>query len=66
MIETEAFTNMLVVDGDPTNNLDLIADPKTNLRVIVKGRQVPKNALWAIGKGARSRVPLPTKASLTT
>jgi hypothetical protein len=33
------------VDGDPTENLKLIADPETNFVVIMKGGRVVKNAL---------------------
>jgi hypothetical protein len=36
---------MLLVEGDPTENLDLVADPDKNLRVIMKAGQVFKNTL---------------------
>jgi len=36
---------LLLVDGDPIANLDLVADPHKNFLVIMKGGQVFKNAL---------------------
>jgi hypothetical protein len=33
------------VDGDPIANLELIADPEKNLRVIMKDGKVYKNTL---------------------
>jgi hypothetical protein len=34
-----------LVNGDPTENLDLVADPDTNFKVIMKGGRVYKNSL---------------------
>ena len=45
VIETGAFADMLLVDGDPTTQLDLIADPETHFKVIMKGGQMVKNTL---------------------
>jgi imidazolonepropionase-like amidohydrolase len=45
VIEKDAFADMLLVDGDPTATLDLIADPETNFKIIMKGGQVHKNSL---------------------
>jgi hypothetical protein len=36
---------MLLVDGDPTEDLSLVADPDRNFRVIMKGGEVFKNTL---------------------
>jgi imidazolonepropionase-like amidohydrolase len=45
VIETGALADLLVVDGDPLANLDLLADPEKNLLLIVKGGQVYKDKL---------------------
>ncbi|HVV48778.1 MAG TPA: amidohydrolase family protein [Polyangia bacterium] len=44
-IEVGALADLLIVDGDPLANIDLIADPERNLKVIIKGGQVVKNTL---------------------
>ncbi|GAA2106226.1 amidohydrolase family protein [Kitasatospora saccharophila] len=40
-----AWADLLVVDGDPTTDLAVLADPGRNLRLIVKGGTVHKNTL---------------------
>jgi imidazolonepropionase-like amidohydrolase len=40
-----AMADLLVVDGDPAGSLDFIADPETNLRLIMKGGQIAKQTL---------------------
>jgi imidazolonepropionase-like amidohydrolase len=45
VIAAGAFADMLLVDGYPTTTLDLIADPETNFKVIMKGGQVYKSSL---------------------
>ena len=45
VIQKGAYADMLLVDGDPTQNLDLVADPDTNFKVIMKAGQVYKNTL---------------------
>lgn len=45
VIEKDAFADLLLVDGDPTENLDLIADPEKNFRIIMKGGEIYKNTL---------------------
>jgi imidazolonepropionase-like amidohydrolase len=45
VIEEGALADLLLVDGDPITNLDLVADPHKNFPVIMKGGQVFKNAL---------------------
>ncbi|GAA4912834.1 metal-dependent hydrolase family protein [Streptomonospora salina] len=42
-----AWADVLVVDGDPTRNLDLLAAPEANLAVIVKDGRIHKNLLGA-------------------
>ena len=45
LVEAGALADLLLVDGDPIANLDLVADPHKNFLVIMKGGQVFKNAL---------------------
>lgn len=45
VIQKGAYADMLLVDGDPTQNLDLVADPDTNFKVIMKAGTVYKNTL---------------------
>ena len=45
VIEEGAIADVLLVDGDPLTNLDLIADPDKNLVVIMKDGKVYKNTL---------------------
>lgn len=40
-----ALADLLLVDGDPLANIELLADPARNLLVIVKGGRVFKNSL---------------------
>jgi imidazolonepropionase-like amidohydrolase len=40
-----AHADMLLVEGDPTEDLSLVADPDRNFRVIMKGGEVFKNTL---------------------
>jgi imidazolonepropionase-like amidohydrolase len=44
-VEAGALADLLLVDGDPLENLELIATPDKTLKVIVKGGVVVKNAL---------------------
>jgi imidazolonepropionase-like amidohydrolase len=43
VIEEGALADMLLVDGDPTTNLDLVADPEKNFLVIMKDGKIYKN-----------------------
>ena len=45
VIETGAYADVLLVDGDPATNLDLIGDPDRNFKIIMKNGQIFKNAL---------------------
>jgi imidazolonepropionase-like amidohydrolase len=40
-----AFADLLVVDGDPTRDISLLAADGANLRTIVRGGEVIKNEL---------------------
>jgi imidazolonepropionase-like amidohydrolase len=45
VIEAGALADLIVVDGDPLANLNLIADPEKNFLVIMKDGRVVKDAL---------------------
>jgi imidazolonepropionase-like amidohydrolase len=45
VVETGAYADLLLVDGDPIANLDLFADPDKNFKIIMKDGQVFKNTL---------------------
>ncbi|MFC4052700.1 amidohydrolase family protein [Actinomadura syzygii] len=40
-----AWADLLLVDGDPTKDLNVLADPAANLKVIVKDGRIYKNTL---------------------
>ncbi len=45
VVEEGALADLLVVDGNPLENLDLIADPGRNFLVIMKDGKIHKNTL---------------------
>lgn len=45
VVEAGALADLLLVDGDPIANLDLIGDPGKNFKVIMKDGKIHKNAL---------------------
>jgi imidazolonepropionase-like amidohydrolase len=45
VVEAGAYADLLLVDGDPTANLDLIGDPGKNFKIIMKDGVVHKNTL---------------------
>lgn len=45
VIKEGAYADMVLVDGNPLENLDLVADPHTNFVVIMKDGKVYKNTL---------------------
>jgi imidazolonepropionase-like amidohydrolase len=45
VVEQGALADLLLVDGNPLENIDLIADPAKNFKVIMKDGRVYKNAL---------------------
>jgi imidazolonepropionase-like amidohydrolase len=47
VIEEGALADLLLVNGDPLQNLQLIAEPATNLLVIMKDGRIYKNILKA-------------------
>lgn len=45
VVEEGALADLLLVDGDPTTNINLIADPERNFVVIMKDGAIYKNTL---------------------
>ncbi|MCG6342932.1 amidohydrolase family protein, partial [Vibrio fluvialis] len=45
VVKKGAYADLLLVDGNPLENLDLIADPEKNFVVIMKDGKVYKNTL---------------------
>jgi imidazolonepropionase-like amidohydrolase len=45
VVEEGALADLILVDGDPIENLKLIADPETNFVMIMKGGRMVKNTL---------------------
>jgi imidazolonepropionase-like amidohydrolase len=45
VVEEGALADLLLVQGDPIANINLIADPATNFVVIMKGGKIYKNSL---------------------
>ena len=45
MIEPGAMADLLVVEGDPLEDIRVLEEPEKNLRVIVKDGRVVKSSL---------------------
>ena len=45
MVEEGALADLLLVDGDPLENIRLLEDPAQNLAVIMKNGQLVKSLL---------------------
>jgi len=45
VIEEGAYADLILVDGDPLQNINLIADPEKNFLLIVKNGEVHKNTI---------------------
>jgi hypothetical protein len=45
VVEVAALVDLLLVDGDPLQDINLIADPAKNLLVIMKDGKIYKNTL---------------------
>jgi imidazolonepropionase-like amidohydrolase len=45
VVKQGAYADLLLVDGDPTKNLDIIANPDQNFRIIMKNGTIYKNTL---------------------
>jgi imidazolonepropionase-like amidohydrolase len=48
VVEADALADLILVDGDPIANLDLMGDPTKNFMVIMKNGKIYKNTLNAI------------------
>ena len=44
-MEQGALADLLLVDGNPLDNIDLIADPGNNFKIIMKNGLIYKNTL---------------------
>lgn len=45
VVEEGAYADLLLVDGNPLENLDLVADPERNFKVIMKDGKIFKNTM---------------------
>jgi imidazolonepropionase-like amidohydrolase len=45
VVEEGALADLLLIDGNPLENINLIADPAKNFKIIMKDGKVYKNAL---------------------
>ena len=45
VVEQGALADLLLVDGNPLENINLIADPAKNFKIIMKDGKIYKNAL---------------------
>ena len=45
VVQEGAYADLLLVDGDPTQNLDIMGDPAKNFRIIMKDGKIYKNTL---------------------
>lgn len=45
VIEADAYADLLIVDGDPTVDIGLLADPDKNLRLIMKDGRIYKDTV---------------------
>ncbi|MGD9891200.1 MAG: amidohydrolase family protein [Dehalococcoidia bacterium] len=51
VVEEGALADLLLVDGDPITNIDLLATPDTTLTVIMKDGRIYKNLISSRGRG---------------
>src|SRR5215471_11447248 len=45
VVESGALADLLLVDGNPLDNIDLVADPAKNFKIIMKDGKIYKNTL---------------------
>ncbi|WP_161814821.1 metal-dependent hydrolase family protein [Steroidobacter agaridevorans] len=50
VVEEGAYADLLLVDGNPLENIELIDDPTKNLVVIIKNGAIAKNSLTPAGR----------------
>ena len=63
IIEEGALADVILVDGDPLTNLDLIADPGRHFTVIMKDGIIYKGAHSPLNRAQRTRAPRPSPPS---
>jgi imidazolonepropionase-like amidohydrolase len=44
-VEEGALADLLLVDGDPLENIELVADPEKNFVIIMKDGRIHRNSL---------------------
>jgi len=59
VVEQDAFADLLVVDGNPLEDIRLIEDPEKNLAVIMKDGRLHKNTLAPDGSTTSAISPQP-------
>jgi hypothetical protein len=59
VVEADALADLILVDGDPIANLDLMGNPTKNFLVIMKDGKIYKNALNMV-----SQTPAVTKKKI--
>jgi imidazolonepropionase-like amidohydrolase len=47
VVEDGAFADLLVLNGNPLDNINLIADPDTSIAIVMKDGRIHKNSLRA-------------------
>jgi len=52
VVQEGALADLLLVDGDPLANINLIADPAKNLLIIMKDGKIYKNTLGSTPQAA--------------
>ena len=45
VVKEGAYADLIIVDGNPLENLELVADPEKNFKVIMKDGKIYKNTL---------------------
>ena len=56
VIEEGALADLLLVEGNPLENINLIADPANNFKIIMKDGVIYKNTLSQVSNQARRRI----------
>ena len=44
-ISEGAYADLILVEGNPLDNINLVADPETNFKIIMKDGKIYKNTL---------------------
>jgi imidazolonepropionase-like amidohydrolase len=45
VVEEGALADLLLIEGNPLENIDLVADPASNFKIIMKDGVIYKNTL---------------------